>query len=67
MVLLFKAEHDSIAVDGVFKLIGGAGNANLARVDNGDSLCELVCFFQVVGGEQDGQAQFPIHFLNVSP
>ena len=56
-------QHDVAAADAAFQFGRGAVGDDGAAVDDGDAGGELVCFFEVLGGEEDRRALFcqPAH------
>ena len=53
---LGEFDVDRIAAEFAFEGFGGSFGDDVAAIDDGDVLGELIGLFQVVGGEQDGQA-----------
>lgn len=51
-----EAQADVAAGDEAFEFVGGAFGGDGGVVEEGDAVGELVGFFEVLGGEQDGGA-----------
>ena len=63
----FEEHHNGITVDAVFQFLRAAHDADAAVVDDGHAMGQFVGLFQVVGGEEDGEAVIAVEVLDQAP